>query len=251
MNLLSHEFSHQAALYDLANKCIVEPLKKFVETIRNFKSNPFCFYWILSVSCSLTTIIALLDAYFTDKTCLFNKFSLLTLLSSIFPYLFLWHMRIAIFFVQEWKKVNDESEEMDQIQYLSADLRRTKETINRVKRIRKVVASHRCCLSFLSVIQSFFLSVAIARFVLNNYGVKCNIDLAKKTTLICITAISLQIILGALILMGITRCFQNLSKLEAKLDDAAEQEQVISTGIGTDAHDIDSFNFPLTLPISR
>lgn len=85
---------------------------------------------------------------------------------------------------------------------------------------------------------------------------KCNLELAKKTTLICIEASSLQIILGALILLGIARCFQNLSKLEAKLDEAAEQEQVISIETGnvptssTDAHGTDSFHFPLTLPIS-
>lgn len=75
----------------------------------------------------------------------------------------------------------------------------------------------------------------------------------EKISLIIIVASSLQVILGALILIRITMCFKNLSKLEAKLDEVAEQEQGVETGnvptLSTDTHGVDSIHFPLTLPM--
>lgn len=256
MNMLSPEFSHQAALYDLANKCIVEPLKNFVETIRNFRTNPFCFYWILTFSCSLTTIVAFIYAYDTDKSCINHKGSLLNILFGNLPML-LFHMRFAMNFMSTWRKGNEESDEIGRVLSLSPHFRLAREKIRKARKIRKVITDNYPCVFYIFyALETLHICTTIAFLLTRNYSNICNIDLMKQTSLIIIVASSLQVVLGVLILIRITMCFKNLSKLEAKLDEVAEQEQGISIETGnvptssTDTHGVDSIHFPLTLPMS-
>lgn len=144
MNMLSPEFSHQEALYDLANRCVVEPLKKFVETIRNFRTNPFCFYWILTLSCSLTTIVAFIYAYDTDKSCMNHKGSLLNILYGNLPML-LFHMRFAMDFISTWRKENEESDEICRVPSLSPHFRLAREKIRKARKIREVITDDWYC----------------------------------------------------------------------------------------------------------